>query len=108
MRFGVLGSDEEPWFVAADIGKVLGIKHMGEYLKGNKDGSEKGEEDVLTPGGVQKMIVLSEMADLQISHAIPKTPGRTFPGFACRDRIWKRGRKISLPLAAFKVSRDGQ
>ena len=57
-----IGTEEEPWFVAADIGKVLGIEKMSHHLGNYKEGTEKGVEDLVTPGGVQKMIVLSEMA----------------------------------------------
>ena len=58
----ILGTEEEPWFVAADIGKVLGMERVSQHLGNYKEGTEKGVREVLTPGGVQKMIVLSEMA----------------------------------------------
>jgi prophage antirepressor-like protein len=58
----ILGSNEELWFVASDLGKVLGIVSIKDQLKGYEDGTEKGEGDIRTPGGVQKMIILSEMA----------------------------------------------
>ena len=58
----MVGTEEDPWFVAEDIGKVLGVNQIGDYLKSYKKVTEKKKEDVLTPGGVQKMIVLSEMA----------------------------------------------
>jgi hypothetical protein len=31
-------------------------------LKGYKKGTEKNKEEVITPGGVQEMLLLSEMA----------------------------------------------
>ena len=58
----IIGTDEDPWFVAADIGKVLGIQKMSHHLPNYKEGSERGVGEVDTPSGVQKMIILSEMA----------------------------------------------
>jgi prophage antirepressor-like protein len=43
----MVGTLEDPWFVAKDIGKVLGIHEMKDHLRNYKKGTEKGE------GGLQ-------------------------------------------------------
>ena len=58
----ILGSDEDMWFVADDVGRVLGMNNMAANLKNYRDGTEKGLGDVKTPGGTQKMLIMSEKA----------------------------------------------
>jgi anti-repressor protein len=51
--------DGEPWFVAADIAKILGYRDA-ERLARRLDEDEKGTHPVGTPGGEQIMTVVSE------------------------------------------------
>lgn len=52
--------DGEPWFVAADVCAVLGYGGGARNAVGRLPERMKGVADVNTPGGVQKVAVLSE------------------------------------------------
>jgi prophage antirepressor-like protein len=51
--------DAEPWFVAADICRILGIKNTADGLK-NLDDDEKGIALSDTLRGIQEVLVVSE------------------------------------------------
>lgn len=51
--------DGEPWFVAADVARVLEYRTASDVFRGI-DEEEKGYEKVHTPGGLQTMTVVSE------------------------------------------------
>jgi hypothetical protein len=38
----IIGTEDDPWFVAADIGRVLGIERIKDQLGSYKKGTEKG------------------------------------------------------------------
>jgi len=40
----IIGTEDDPWFVAADIGKVLGIDKMAHHLSNYNEFSERGVE----------------------------------------------------------------
>lgn len=51
--------DFDPWFVAADVCKVLDIQNVRQNLANFPD-DEKGVSTIYTLGGPQKMLVVSE------------------------------------------------
>ncbi|MGV0669434.1 BRO-N domain-containing protein [Mycolicibacillus trivialis] len=51
--------DGEPWFVLADLCKVLGLSSPHKVYE-RVAGDAKGRSSVPTPGGVQEMTVVSE------------------------------------------------
>lgn len=51
--------DDEPWFVAADICRVLGLSNPTMALRA-LDEDEKGLSQIETPGGTQSMAVVNE------------------------------------------------
>lgn len=51
--------DSEPWFVAADICRVLDIKQPTRAVE-NLDEDEKGVSITHTPGGDQEVLIVSE------------------------------------------------
>lgn len=51
--------DGEPWFVASDIAKALGYRDA-EKMTRRLDDDEKGTRSVGTPGGEQRMTVITE------------------------------------------------
>lgn len=57
VRTVLIGS--EPWFVAADVARVLGYRES-YYLTRRLDDEDKGPRMVGTPGGDQEMTVISE------------------------------------------------
>jgi len=62
-RFGrvrtVMGNDGEPWFVAADIARVLEMADATHAVRGLEE-DEKGIHKVETLGGEQDMAVITE------------------------------------------------
>lgn len=54
-----LAIDGEPWFVAADVAAVLGYR-MASDMTRNLDDDEKGTHILRTPGGNQRVTVISE------------------------------------------------
>lgn len=49
----------EPWFVAADVARILGYR-MASDLTRRLDDDEKGTHPVRTPGGEQALTIISE------------------------------------------------
>ena len=55
----VVMRDGEPWFVAADVCRVLEIRNISDALS-RIDADEKGIANTDTPGGEQQMLVINE------------------------------------------------
>lgn len=55
----VVDIDGEPWFVAADVARVLDIQNIRQNLN-DLDDDEKGVYNTYTPGGPQEMRVINE------------------------------------------------
>lgn len=56
-----------PWFVAADVAKVLGlVTASGSYLS-KLDDDEKGSHSMVTPGGPQEVSIVSEAGYYKLS-----------------------------------------
>lgn len=75
-KFGdvrALSVDGEPWFVATDVAKALGYGHT-PHMTRRLDEDEKGVRLVDTPGGKQKLSVISE-AGLYNAILGSKVPG---------------------------------
>ena len=51
--------DGEVWFVAADVAEILEIQRTNDATEGI-DADEKGTANIRTPGGMQKMTIISE------------------------------------------------
>lgn len=51
--------DDEPWFVAGDVARILGYR-MASDMTRNLDEDEKGTHVLRTPGGDQTVSVISE------------------------------------------------
>lgn len=51
--------DDEPWFVASDVARVLGYRMASDFTR-RLDEEEKGTHPVRTPGGVQDVTVITE------------------------------------------------
>lgn len=52
--------DGEPWFVAKDIAKSLGYKNTNQSVKDNTDEEDKGVSPIVTPSGIQNMVIVNE------------------------------------------------
>lgn len=68
--------DDDPWFVAADICRVLGIKNSRDAISG-LDEDEKGVVLTDTPGGLQEVSIISEggFYTLTLRSRAAMTPG---------------------------------
>ena len=101
-KIRMVGTIEDPWFVAADIGKVLGIEKMAQHLKNYKDDTEKGVEESLYPRWLTKADHLIGEGCVQISHEIAETRGRAFSRLGCgctSDYTCKRSLRIRKPAS---------
>lgn len=54
-----IDADGEPWFVAADVARILGYSATAALTR-RLDDDDKGVRDLHTPGGQQSMAVISE------------------------------------------------
>lgn len=55
----VLEIDGEPWFVASDVARILGYRDAANLCR-RLDDDDRGTRSVSTPGGEQRMTVVSE------------------------------------------------
>ncbi|MBU2853331.1 BRO-N domain-containing protein [Acidithiobacillus ferriphilus] len=65
----VRGEDGEPWWVAADVSKLLDYRIAGDMTR-ILDEDERGTQIVRTPSGDQEMLIISESG---LYHAILKS-----------------------------------
>ena len=56
----VLEIENEPWFVGRDIATVLGYINPSKAVRTHVDDEDKGVNEMDTPGGKQKIIVINE------------------------------------------------
>lgn len=76
--------DGEPWFVAADVARILGYREA-YYLTRMLDDDEKGPHIVRTPGGDQSMTIISE-SGLYVGILSSRVEGaREFKRWVTRD-----------------------
>lgn len=79
-----LSVDGEPWFVAKDVAKALGYRDA-EKMTRRLDDDEKGTRSVGTPGGEQRVSVITE-AGLYSAVLRAKIPGaREFKRWVTHD-----------------------
>jgi prophage antirepressor-like protein len=52
-------AENEPWFIAGDVGNVLGLSKIRNTLQ-DFPSDEKGAHTIGTPGGKQKMLTVNE------------------------------------------------
>lgn len=52
--------DNEPWFVGKDVAVSLGYKSHNQSLKDNVPEEDRGVSPVMTPSGMQNMVIINE------------------------------------------------
>ncbi len=69
----VLEIENEPWFVGRDIATVLGYSNPPKAVRTHVDEEDKGVNEMDTPGGKQKIIVINEsgLYSLILSSKLP-------------------------------------
>ena len=88
-EFGAVRSiliDGEPWFVAADVCKALELEKTNRALSRLDDG-EKGAHSVSTPGGRQRMSIISESGLYSLILGSRKPEARAFKRWITHEVI---------------------
>ena len=88
-EFGAVRSiliDSDPWFVAADVCKALELEKTNRALS-RLDDDEKGAHSVSTPGGRQRMSIISESGLYSLILGSRKTEARAFKRWITHEVI---------------------
>lgn len=88
-EFGAVRSiliDGDPWFVAADVCKALGLEKTNRALS-RLDDDEKGAHSVSTPGGRQRMSIISESGLYSLILGSRKPEARAFKRWITHEVI---------------------
>lgn len=93
-EFGAVRSiliDGDPWFVAADVCKALEIEKTNRALS-RLDDDEKGAHSVSTPGGRQRMSIISESGLYSLILGSRKPEARAFKRWITQTAtcMWRR------------------
>lgn len=94
--------DGEPWFVAADICRVLGLSNPTMALRALDD-DEKGLSPIETPGGLQSMAVVDESGMYALIVRSDKPNAKPFRRWVTGEvlpAIRKTGRYEAAPTPA--------
>ena len=86
-QFGVIRSvviDDEPWFVAADMCKVLGLDKVWNALQ-RLDDDEKGTTSISTLGGRQEMSIVNEPGLYSLILGSRKSEAKAFKRWVTHD-----------------------
>lgn len=70
--------DGQPWWVAADVCRALGIENASDTLRKRLDDDEKGVETVYTPGGEQQFLMVNEPGLYSLVFASTKPEAKRF------------------------------
>lgn len=91
----------EPWFVAADVCRVLGLDNTTMALK-RLDQDEKGLNSIETPGGSQEVNIISEPGLYSLIAISRKPQAKAFNRFVRHEVLptLRRTGRYELPSAA--------
>lgn len=78
------GDDGQPWFVASDVCRVLGIARP-EKAYARLDEDERGALSVGTPGGNQEMVVINESGLYSLIFSSRKDEAKRFKRWVTHD-----------------------
>lgn len=67
--------DGEPWFVAADVCERFGVTNRNRVMQ-TLDDDEKGGTQMMTPGGIQNVAIVSEAGLYSLLFALQPTKAR--------------------------------
>lgn len=69
----VVEVDGEPWFVGKDVAESLGHENPARAIRKFVDDEDKGETELVTPGGKQNAIIINEsgLYSLALSSKLP-------------------------------------
>lgn len=65
--------DGEPWLVGKDVAEALGYENPARAIRSHVDEDDKGETEMVTPGGRQTAIIINEsgLYSLVLSSKLP-------------------------------------
>jgi anti-repressor protein len=99
--------DGEPWFVAADVCKILGLTNPTMALRA-LDEDEKGLSQIETPGGAQNMAVVNESGMYALIVRSDKPNAKPFRKWVTSEvlpAIRKTGRYEVAPASVASIGR---
>lgn len=99
--------DGEPWFVAADVCKILGLSNPTMALRA-LDEDEKGLSQIETPGGTQNMAVVNESGMYALIVRSDKPNAKPFRKWVTSEvlpAIRKTGRYETGPVSVAAIGR---
>ncbi|WP_435583359.1 BRO family protein [Amycolatopsis thermoflava] len=97
--------DDGPWFVAADVCAILGIRDTYDATRGLDD-DEKGTETIRTPGGQQAVTIVSEPGLYSLIIRSRKPEARPFKRWITHEVIPSIRRTGSYGVARQLTRRD--
>jgi prophage antirepressor-like protein len=80
----VVSREQEPWFVAKDVTRLLRLGNMAMALR-VLDPREKGVNPIDTPGGTQKMVVINKAGLYRLMMRSDKAEARRFQDWIIYD-----------------------
>jgi len=78
--------DGNPWFVASEVCKLLGIKNISDAVS-RLDDDEKGVSELPTPSGTQKKLVVSESGLYELIFRSNKKSAKAFRKWVTKEVI---------------------
>ena len=100
----VYGADSEPWFVGIDVCHVLGISdHTRRFGRLNED--EGDGHMIPTPGGDQRVIIVSEPGVYRLMFSSRKPEAERFKRWLAHDVLPSLRRTGSMSSADFRSRR---
>ena len=76
--------DGEPWFVASDVCRILGLSDASESCK-RINASMKGTDSIGTPGGKQDMLIVSEAGLFKLAFTSRKPSAERFTDWVASE-----------------------
>ena len=101
----VLMLDNNPWFVAMDVCKILDLENTSRAIARLKD-YEKGVTIVNTPGGNQEMAIISEPGLYRLVLTSRKPEAEPFQDWVCQEvlpQIRKTGSYQAKPKSEIEL-----
>lgn len=83
----VFGTHDEPWFVAKDIGEILGLTNIRENIRGLNSSWKKDVKILDTLGGPQKMTLINEASLYKLTFSSKKDEAKAFVEWVCADLL---------------------
>jgi prophage antirepressor-like protein len=109
----IIGTFDDPWFVAKDICDILGLSNVTKTLLKLPE-EWKGLKDILTPGGQQNMCIINEFGLYKLIMRSNKPVAEKFQYWVCSEVLpslrkkgeYKMNEEYQLKLQSLKKELD--